>query len=422
MAERWTRFAQLTKFDAFTGEFEAVMTDETPDGVNEVMDYETSKPHIQEWSGFFDKATNGESVGNVREMHGLKAAGKLLAIDFDDAKRQVPIRGKAVDSEVRKKLAEGVYTGVSIGGDYVKRWIDPARPGLTRYTAKPIEVSLVDYPCNPNATFTLVRAGIPTLHKFQFKTYAAISDLPVAQVKDYSDHQKEIFRAAFNASYTGTCAQRADRESCAFAIAHSAAQKAAEFGDLVKEQTHPDDEGDMDAQKAAALETQLAALEKELGIGALHKDGDPNAHAKFVAGQHERMAAAHAKLAEHYRGGAKGEHTDDDEEAEKARTAEKLEKAAPAFVTKADLETFGKELVTGLLKGLTASAATVPARTDPAALKAVEADPAPKTGDERMDKALADPTVAFIRKAQKNPMTFRSVDDIGYRGRSLNRR
>ncbi len=53
-----------------------------------------------------------------------------------------------------KKVEAGVYTGFSIGGAYVKRYRDGA---VTRYVARPSEVSLVDNPCNPDAVFQLVK-------------------------------------------------------------------------------------------------------------------------------------------------------------------------------------------------------------------------------------------------------------------------
>ena len=41
----------------------------------------------------------------------------------------------------------------------MKRWADPDT-GLTRYTADPHEISLVDLPCVPDATFDVVKDGV----------------------------------------------------------------------------------------------------------------------------------------------------------------------------------------------------------------------------------------------------------------------
>ncbi|MCC6076631.1 hypothetical protein ACFPTX_02750 [Pseudomonas sp. GCM10022188] len=53
--------------------------------------------------------------------------------------------------------------------------------------------------------------------------YKTISDLPEAQVKKYTSHQKKAFLEAFNSAYD----QYDHDESKAFAVAHHAAQQAS---------------------------------------------------------------------------------------------------------------------------------------------------------------------------------------------------
>jgi cation transport regulator len=53
--------------------------------------------------------------------------------------------------------------------------------------------------------------------------YARISDLPEAQVDQYSHHQKEAFLEAFNSAL-----EQYGEESRAFAVAHAAAQRTPE--------------------------------------------------------------------------------------------------------------------------------------------------------------------------------------------------
>lgn len=129
--------------------------DETPDRSGEVFDYASSKPLIEAWSGEIAKASEGKSFGNVRAQHGRNAAGKLTEISFDDDMKKVGFVAKIVDDEEWKKVEEGVYTGFSPGGRYAKRWQDG---GHKRYTADVRELSIVDVPCNPAATFTMVKA------------------------------------------------------------------------------------------------------------------------------------------------------------------------------------------------------------------------------------------------------------------------
>ena len=129
--------------------------DETPDRAGEVFDYKSSKKHFVAWSKTIQKATGGKSFGNVRAMHGSVAAGKLEGISFDNKNRSIQLTARIIDDGEWEKVEQGVYTGFSPGGRYIKRWRDG---NLTRYTAEPSEISIVDLPCIPSASFTMVKA------------------------------------------------------------------------------------------------------------------------------------------------------------------------------------------------------------------------------------------------------------------------
>lgn len=160
-------FVPLTKFNAFTGEFECVLAEERLDKSNEIMDYDLSKPEFEAWSSEFAKLTGGASVGNLRVMHQPVVAGKFTSMSFDDVAKQVIVKGEIVDPAQRDLAAKGVYTGLSVGGKYIKRWDDPVHKGATRYVARPAEGSLVDNPCMYGATFKVLKAdGAEELHKF----------------------------------------------------------------------------------------------------------------------------------------------------------------------------------------------------------------------------------------------------------------
>jgi hypothetical protein len=161
-------FAQIAKIDEAKREVWGVATSEIVDKDGEVFDYQTSKPYFKAWSDEISKATDGKSLGNVREMHEPSAVGKLVEIGFDDELKEVRVAAKIVDEEAWRKCAQGVYTGFSIGGTYVNAWKDGE---CTRYTAKPVEISVVDNPCNPGAHFTAVKAdGTWEMRKFAVKT------------------------------------------------------------------------------------------------------------------------------------------------------------------------------------------------------------------------------------------------------------
>jgi hypothetical protein len=100
-------------------------------------------------------------------MHEPSAVGKLVAIAFDDDLKQIRVGARIVDSVAWQKCMLGVYTGFSIGGAYVKSWKDGE---YVRFTANPVEISVVDNPCMPGAHFTAVKAdGTCEVRKFSRK-------------------------------------------------------------------------------------------------------------------------------------------------------------------------------------------------------------------------------------------------------------
>jgi hypothetical protein len=177
-------FAQIAKIDESKHEVWGVATAEVVDKEGEIFDYESSKPFFKRWSDEIAKATDGRSLGNVREMHAPSAVGKLVAIDFDDQLRQIRVGARIVDGTAWQKCTLGVYTGFSIGGAYVKTWKDGE---FLRFTANPVEISVVDNPCVPGAHFTAVKAD-GTCEVRKFKTAGAARD---RMLKIGARHSKE---------------------------------------------------------------------------------------------------------------------------------------------------------------------------------------------------------------------------------------
>lgn len=168
-------FVPITKIDDEKQIFYGVMAEESVDKSGEIWDYETNKSNVQEWSDYFKKATGStgqeRSAGNLRSQHTNKSVGKLLDVQFDDTAKSIPVSGHVSDKEEWGAVKRGERTGLSIGGNYVKRWVDPAT-GKMRYTAKLSEVSLVDNPCMNGATFTAIKSdGSTELRKFVSKEW-----------------------------------------------------------------------------------------------------------------------------------------------------------------------------------------------------------------------------------------------------------
>jgi hypothetical protein len=158
-------FLPLAKVDVDQRLVHGVVTAEIADRAGEICDYASTKPYYEAWSAGATEASGGKSLGAVRAMHGPIAAGKLTDIAFDDETKRILVAAKIVDDDEWRKVEEGVYTGFSQGGRYVARWPD-GDSGFTRYTAEPHEISLVDTPCLPSATFEIVKNGVSERRAF----------------------------------------------------------------------------------------------------------------------------------------------------------------------------------------------------------------------------------------------------------------
>jgi hypothetical protein len=159
-------FMRLSKIDEEQRLVYGVAASEAPDRQNEILDYEGSKPYFKAWSESVQKDSQGASLGNLREMHGLSAVGTLAEIEFNDSAKQIEVCAKITDDRAWSKVLSRTYTGFSVGGRYVD--VRKESNGLMRYIADPSELSLVDRPAVPDATFQLVKAdGSKEICKFK---------------------------------------------------------------------------------------------------------------------------------------------------------------------------------------------------------------------------------------------------------------
>jgi len=165
------KFLSLQKVDLEKRQVWGYAAIEQPDGGKppEIMDYAKSKPNFERWSKTIEKASQGKSLGNVRAMHGgqLMAVGRVIEFDPRDVEKAIYVGVEIVDDAAWEKVQKGVYSGFSIGGRYGEKWSDPLLKGAVRYEAIPTEISLVDSPCIPDATFEVIKAdGSNELRKF----------------------------------------------------------------------------------------------------------------------------------------------------------------------------------------------------------------------------------------------------------------
>jgi hypothetical protein len=172
-------YCQISKVDEEKRTVTGIGTSEALDGEGEIFDYPSSKPYVQAWSDGVYTRSQGKSYGNIREMHQLSAVGKLSEpIIFDDTQKLVILTSYISDDQAWKKCFDGTYTGFSISGPVIgDKWSDAGTPGAKRYTCAPVEFSICDAPCNPDAFFTAVKAGGATEQR-KFKAATAAEKEP----------------------------------------------------------------------------------------------------------------------------------------------------------------------------------------------------------------------------------------------------
>jgi hypothetical protein len=217
-------FCPLVKVDAKKREVWGVVTAENPDRDNEICDYESTVPYYKQLVSEMSKATDGANIFPLRAMHGLIAAGKGIGIEFRTEAKQIFMGFKVVDDIEWKKVEESVYTGFSQGGRYIKKWKDGE---YQRYTAQPSEVSLVDIPCLPTATFEYVKAdGSSEMRKFR-----KAEDLGQKEGEIPSSTQTPTgdvsggCACACTSCVAGKCTDCASGEKCQMCMAGKAAKK-----------------------------------------------------------------------------------------------------------------------------------------------------------------------------------------------------
>ncbi len=124
---------------------QGIASTETPDSVGDIVTSAAMKAAIPDYMRF----------GAVREMHQPLAAGTALSCDVGDD-GITRLEALVVDPVSIKKVQTGVLKGFSIGGSIPK-------DGRNLQNKKQIdklkltEISLVDRPANPDATFTLAK-------------------------------------------------------------------------------------------------------------------------------------------------------------------------------------------------------------------------------------------------------------------------
>lgn len=130
---------------------------EAVDSQGEIVERSAIEEALPGYLGHWDVQKGRFQFGNIREMHQASAVGKTMAAHMDD--NGLFIDTKVVDDNAWRKVKEGVYAGFSIGGRVIER------DGNRIKRLKLSEISLVDRPANPKATFTMVKFDQSLMNK-----------------------------------------------------------------------------------------------------------------------------------------------------------------------------------------------------------------------------------------------------------------
>lgn len=295
---QFRKFAPLVKVNEATREVDVLVTSEVTDLAKEKLDWETTRPYIVEYSESVRKITGDigvePSLGNVRMMHSAVIGGKFTDIVLDDAAKAWTGTIKVKDGEPWEDVLAGHVTGVSIGGDYIKRWDDPLEKGVKRYTASINEVSLVDRPCNKEATFLAIRKdGGSELRKFAPRDVTQTWDCGNDGCLERHIRKDDARRCL--GSFTKTAGDSGDEAAIASEKADGYSYKAPRGKDTAA--YHRDAQA---AHSAAAEAHRTAQAEaKDAGENTLARQ-----HGAAVD-KHEEHAAAHGAIAAAHEAAAK---------------------------------------------------------------------------------------------------------------------
>lgn len=328
-------FIPITKVDEENRLVYGTLAAEEIDNSGEIFDYESSKPNFEKWSDEQYEASGGLSKGNVRAMHTSIAAGKLTDISYDDDNKMIEGVAKVVDDGEWNKVLEGVYTGFSMGGRYEKRWNDN---GNTRYTAKPVEMSLVDKPCIKSAKF----AGLS-------KTFMLQKADGTTEERQFHVDDDTIFKG--DTMYVPT---NDEILPVAQALAKAAGKTDADwldFSDAAREQIIAEHSGDggtvakADAAEHTDEDCKVENCDKCADMAAKADAGEPATAAAEGEGGEQGVAKA--------AGPDEGDHSGEGDQEPAAQTteepgaAEKADKVTPPGVrqmwTASDGQTFEKK-------------------------------------------------------------------------------
>jgi len=329
------RIFKVTEQDDGTVTLSSVLAAEELDDTGEIFDYASSKPYFENWNAKFAEKTDGQSVGNLRSMHQLIAAGKFTAMAYDDDQKLITCDAHVIDMNEAKKVLAGVYTGLSIGAKYVKKWKLAGEKGM-RWTADPFEGSLADNPAMPSATFLRKTLdGREMACKFQASPSAnsQVAQKGMYTVQDFARLCNDA--ASIQQSIQWEEEYEKDGSQCGAKMKEIVGQLCALLVEYTQEEAGeitappPAPQGaEVQSKAAEGKKTEVQAMDKDKtgtpALVAVPVDDAEKARGKFkdaarkAARAHKALSAAHSDAHKAHKALAKHIESDEGKKAHKA--------------------------------------------------------------------------------------------------------
>lgn len=170
-AELFVPFAKVTKNQDGTATVYGKVTSERLDADGQITDLDWFRAELPKWAEW----------SNIREMHKASAVGIGLATE--DTGDAIWLTAEIVDKDAAEKCYKGVYKGYSYGlksmpGNPLKIVKDTGAPNGRICGGALVEISVVDRPANPEASFSVVKnEALLTKEQEDIKTLAMAAEL-----------------------------------------------------------------------------------------------------------------------------------------------------------------------------------------------------------------------------------------------------
>jgi HK97 family phage prohead protease len=272
------------------------------DGAGEIVHSDAMKAALPDYSKF----------PALREMHQSIAAGRVVEADVDED-GITNIAALVVDPTAILKVKTGVYAGFSIGGKVTKR--DSAdRTIITGLRL--VEISLVDSPCNPDASISMWKAAmtdfIPPSADVVARAKTLAKAAGTAQFRDFLFEAREELISEEILKVADAEAEAApevvaevvepDKEAAAEAetvVEAPAAEVVEETADKAADPDEDDGAGEGAVEDVvAAAEAPKEAAETVEGADQAPDAADALAQALAAAGDAAKAAAAPVEVPE----------------------------------------------------------------------------------------------------------------------------